>query len=1047
MPEYRIVTKIDPQTSAGAAKTKADLASIDRAAETSRRNVDFAARNQAKALDQLNGKLAASKAEFDAGKISADQYARVQSNLAGQLAGVAGGAKRSADNLALVTTAQRQVTTETARSNQGLARAKNLFGQTSMGARDLGVIMGQAKKPVEDFGRAAGSAGGGGGSGGGAAGGLFNLKNAATVASGFIGGAFGVAIGIAASALVDMAIKALKTEDSIDDLVKKMREDAEATALADRAKAAFSMTLEGVTIAIQENEKAIKALEEAGRTAAQEASSEARERVMEIEGIRQKTVALIAEAKAQLALANAERYRRGGGDDAKFQRMAGATVAGAITAEIALAEEGLGKIDATLARVRSNYEKARSFRDVELGKENASAEGRINRLFDQRIEQRRRELVAQKASGAEIQRQTQLLETQRKVELDLESKRNRKPARAPSDGVSRFRSREQAIGVAINELNGAGLKTSENNQAGGVKGNHPGMGNAAHGRFAVDINQGAGVVEARVPSIKAKFDALARLYQSRGYRVLWAGNVYEAGGSGPSGPIRGANKHFDHMHLEAPSTIVGKATQASTAAQQLREGATAEKVAEQQSDFVKGIVDRAAGQGVPDNRQANLKAEIDRVLADYQRRFNEVLSPEQAKAVTEAMTAADAREIAEHFKEAYVNPLADLEAALGKTGLAREIESQKSRERTALGRELTATESRQIETSVLYGDQLSRMGAILEGLNQPIEAYKQQIAALDALMAKGRISQEQYNAQVAALQGPARGLIGAMPETGQSGFDYATLGAESEEGARYAQQLADFQTYRQQLLDMGVNYDQLVADAHAAHVDRLNGIDQARQSLQLMTASTMFEGLATIAEAGLGKQNAVYKAMFIASKAFAIADAVIKIQQGIANALAVPFPANLPLIAQVVALGASIVSNIQSATMAFSDGGMVRGPGGPRDDMINARLSDGEFVVNAAAAGRNRALLETINNGGVVEKARRQSSDTVATGRSVSGDSYVLQFGDVVVQAGSATAKDGQAVGRDVRRAIEGIVIEKLASAARPGGQLTKTRPSPMSGR
>lgn len=45
----------------------------------------------------------------------------------------------------------------------------------------------------------------------------------------------------------------------------------------------------------------------------------------------------------------------------------------------------------------------------------------------------------------------------------------------------------------------------------------------------------------------------------------------------------------------------------------------------------------------------------------------------------------------------------------------------------------------------------------------------------------------------------------------------------------------------------------------------------------------------------------------------------------------------------------------------YADGGLVRGPGGPREDLIPARLSDGEFVVNAAATRRNRALLEQIN--------------------------------------------------------------------------------------
>ncbi|MGV1801569.1 tape measure protein [Agrobacterium vitis] len=55
--------------------------------------------------------------------------------------------------------------------------------------------------------------------------------------------------------------------------------------------------------------------------------------------------------------------------------------------------------------------------------------------------------------------------------------------------------------------------------------------------------------------------------------------------------------------------------------------------------------------------------------------------------------------------------------------------------------------------------------------------------------------------------------------------------------------------------------------------------------------------------------------------------------------------------------------------------GLIRGPGGPRGDKIPTALSDGEFVVNAAATKRNRALLEAINsrkgflhraNGGIV---------------------------------------------------------------------------------
>lgn len=44
------------------------------------------------------------------------------------------------------------------------------------------------------------------------------------------------------------------------------------------------------------------------------------------------------------------------------------------------------------------------------------------------------------------------------------------------------------------------------------------------------------------------------------------------------------------------------------------------------------------------------------------------------------------------------------------------------------------------------------------------------------------------------------------------------------------------------------------------------------------------------------------------------------------------------------------------------DGGMVRGPGGPREDRVPVMMSNGEFVVNAASTAKNLTLLQAINN-------------------------------------------------------------------------------------
>jgi hypothetical protein len=62
-------------------------------------------------------------------------------------------------------------------------------------------------------------------------------------------------------------------------------------------------------------------------------------------------------------------------------------------------------------------------------------------------------------------------------------------------------------------------------------------------------------------------------------------------------------------------------------------------------------------------------------------------------------------------------------------------------------------------------------------------------------------------------------------------------------------------------------------------------------------------------------------------------------------------------------VGAAAFAGVMALAGGFADGGWISGPGGPRDDQVMARLSPGEFVVNAAAASRHSALLEAINSG------------------------------------------------------------------------------------
>ena len=90
--------------------------------------------------------------------------------------------------------------------------------------------------------------------------------------------------------------------------------------------------------------------------------------------------------------------------------------------------------------------------------------------------------------------------------------------------------------------------------------------------------------------------------------------------------------------------------------------------------------------------------------------------------------------------------------------------------------------------------------------------------------------------------------------------------------------------------------------------------------------------------------------------------------------------------------GGSFFDNIGSM-LGFATGGHVSGPGSGTSDSIMARLSNGEFVVNAAAARGNRPLLDSLNSGnGIPGFAKGTPADKDSKGGFKSGLAGLLKF-------------------------------------------------------
>lgn len=109
-----------------------------------------------------------------------------------------------------------------------------------------------------------------------------------------------------------------------------------------------------------------------------------------------------------------------------------------------------------------------------------------------------------------------------------------------------------------------------------------------------------------------------------------------------------------------------------------------------------------------------------------------------------------------------------------------------------------------------------------------------------------------------------------------------------------------------------------------AHNERMLQIDQAYtdQSSQLTFkyGEQIAGSYADMFKSVLGEQSIAFKTMFVAQKMFAITSSMLAIKTGIAQAAALPFPANMGAMLTVASATASLITDIQSVAGIFHGG-------------------------------------------------------------------------------------------------------------------------------
>jgi hypothetical protein len=141
--------------------------------------------------------------------------------------------------------------------------------------------------------------------------------------------------------------------------------------------------------------------------------------------------------------------------------------------------------------------------------------------------------------------------------------------------------------------------------------------------------------------------------------------------------------------------------------------------------------------------------------------------------------------------------------------------------------------------------------------------------------------------------------------------------------------------------------------------------------------------------------------------------------------------------------GAGIFAGIGKA-FGFAEGGEINGPGTGTSDSILARVSTGEFIVNAKSTSANRALLQAINSGRVPTFANggmvgAPSIPSAGFGAQAAGGSQTITLApNVTLNASGGTPEHNADLARQTSKAVEetlrGIVAREFREHMRPGG-------------
>lgn len=390
-----------------------------------------------------------------------------------------------------------------------------------------------------------------------------------------------------------------------------------------------------------------------------------------------------------------------------------------------------------------------------------------------------------------------------------------------------------------------------------------------------------------------------------------------------------------------------------------------------------------------------------------------------------ATALTDQQKATQHLADQYKNTATSLQQQIDLFG--KDSQAAKIRYQTEHGElsKLSPARKENLASMAKELDQLQRQKDAVDQLFpawQQLDRAKQLKSAVsdlpEGMQAFGKRRSNQLIQDTATqglpeMQGLDPQYNGAFGEANRLGEDRANYEQE------YQKRLEAFQTYAATHKENAATAHQAIEALETDHQKRMLGYDKQIGTARRAGYQELYGNITDIVGTFAGEQSSIYKGMFAASKAFAIADSIISIQQGIANAFKLPFPANVAAAATVASETAGIVSTIQSTQANLS---------GQAHDGIDSVPNSGTWNLE-----QGERVVDQRTNRDLTGYLKQQT-----TTNNRSGDRSVTISAPVTVQAhpgmsDAESRRQGEQIGQGVTDSVRAVLVDEK----RPGGLLS----------